>query len=77
VISFKRASGVCVVAPGRSHFVAGLPYSLLSLFFGWWGIPHGPIFTVASLVTNCRGGVDVTPHLEAVIRGQRLPALAS
>lgn len=77
VLSFKRASGVCVVAPGRSRLLAGLPYSVLSLLLGWWGIPHGPIFTIASLVTNFRGGVDVTPHLAAVIRGQRLPAVAS
>jgi hypothetical protein len=77
LVSLRRTSGVCVVAPGRSRFVTGLPYSVLSLLFGWWGIPHGPIFTVRSLVSNCRGGVDVTSQLAAAIRGQRLPAIAS
>lgn len=77
LVSFKRESGVCVVAPGHSRFLAGLPYSVLSLLFGWWGIPHGPIFTVTSLVYNFRGGIDVTSHLAAAIRGQRLPAIAS
>ncbi len=38
---------------------AGLPYSLLSLLFGWWGIPWGPIYTVQSIIQNFRGGAVV------------------
>jgi len=76
-VSFKRTSAVCAVAPGRSRVVAGLPYSLLSLLVGWWGLPHGPIFTISSLTTNLRGGIDLTSHLAEVIRGRRLPAVTS
>jgi hypothetical protein len=32
---------------------------------GWWGIPWGPIFTVPALVTNLRGGIDVTESMLA------------
>jgi hypothetical protein len=75
VVSFKRRSGICAVAPGRSPVLVGLPYSLLTLGFGWWGIPHGPIFTISALATNLRGGVDLTSTLAAAIRGQRFAAL--
>lgn len=35
---------------------AGFAYSLITLLFGWWGIPWGPIYTVQSLIKNARGG---------------------
>ena len=40
-------------------------YTLISLLAGWWGIPWGPIYTITSLVTNLRGGKDVTQHVIA------------
>ena len=76
VVSFKQPSGVCVVPSGRSAVVAGLPYTLLTLAFGWWGIPHGPIFSIGALVTNLRGGADITATVAAIMRGQRFPAFA-
>jgi hypothetical protein len=30
------------------------------LVAGWWGIPRGPIWTIAALATNVRGGRNVT-----------------
>ena len=43
-----------------------------ALLFGWWGIPWGPIWTIGSLVTNLRGGRDITREVL-----QALPARAS
>lgn len=39
VMTFKRPSKVFFVRAGESTFVHGLPYLLISLLFGWWGIP--------------------------------------
>jgi predicted PurR-regulated permease PerM len=41
-----------------SHNTAGigLIYSLVTLVFGWWGVPWGPIYTIQSLYKNMRGG---------------------
>ena len=33
--------------------------SLLSLIFGWWGFPHGIIYTLQTLAKNVRGGESV------------------
>lgn len=38
----------------------GLKYTFLSLVVGWWGIPWGPIYTIASVAKNFAGGGDVT-----------------
>ncbi|WP_147377103.1 hypothetical protein [Mangrovibacterium diazotrophicum] len=38
-------------------------YNLMSVFFGWWGIPWGPIYTVRSLRLNRIGGIDITEDI--------------
>jgi hypothetical protein len=30
--------------------------TLISTFFGWWGVPWGPIWTIASIYRNAMGG---------------------
>lgn len=63
IMTFKRGSGVYFIRNGESAFVKGLGYTLVSLIFGWWGIPWGPIYTIGSIVTNCAGGKDVTQEV--------------
>jgi hypothetical protein len=72
VITFQRSSDVHFVRGGESGVLKGMPYTLLSIVAGWWGIPWGPIFTIAAVVTNLRGGKDVT----AEIVGALAPATA-
>jgi hypothetical protein len=60
IMSFKRSSGIKAIQPGQSRVRAGLPYSLISLVFGWWGIPWGPFWTLQTMIRNFRGGIDVT-----------------
>lgn len=46
----------------RDHrVIRGLPYSLLSLLFGPWGLPWGPILTLRAIYHNLLGGTVVTP----------------
>ena len=60
VMTFRRGSDVYFVRAGESRVKKGMPWTLLTLVAGWWGIPFGPIFTITSLVTNLKGGKDVT-----------------
>ncbi|MDX1905766.1 MAG: hypothetical protein SF053_01940 [Bacteroidia bacterium] len=60
VMTFKHPTDIYFIRADESAFVKGLPYSLISLLLGWWGIPWGPIYTIWSLVTNIRGGEDLT-----------------
>lgn len=63
VMTFKRPSSVQFIRAGESRFWKGAPWSLISLVCGWWGIPWGPIWTISTFVSNCRGGIDVTDQV--------------
>jgi hypothetical protein len=65
IVSFKRSSGIKAIAPGSSVMLAGLPYTLISLIAGWWGIPWGPIWTLETIARNLGGGIDLTAAVEA------------
>jgi len=65
IVTFRRSSDIRFVRAGEGSVGGGLGYSALSLLLGWWGIPWGPIYTVQSLVTNFRGGKDVTQEVLA------------
>jgi hypothetical protein len=60
ILTFKRASAVYFIRPDNGVVGKGLPYTFFSLLFGWWGIPWGPVYTISSILTNLRGGKNVT-----------------
>jgi hypothetical protein len=70
VLTFKRSSNIYFIRAGESAVGKGLVFSLISFLLGWWGIPWGPIYTIQSLVTNFRGGKDVTQEVMASLARQ-------
>jgi hypothetical protein len=60
VITVMQGTDIYFVRAGESRVMKGLPWSLLTLLAGWWGIPWGPIRSVHSLWINFRGGNDLT-----------------
>ena len=77
IITFKRPSPVYLIRAGESRLGKGLPWILLTLVLGWWGIPWGPIYSVQSLITNFRGGKDVTPRPSAMSGAALVPSSTS
>ena len=69
VMTFKRSSDVRFVKAGEGTFVASLPYTLLTLVLGWWGIPWGPIYSLMSIGSNLTGGKDVTSNVLGSLDG--------
>tara|TARA_Y100001937_G_C6872380_1_gene221202 strand:- start:50 stop:385 length:336 start_codon:yes stop_codon:yes gene_type:complete len=63
IMTFKRPSQIYFVKVDESSVTKGLAYTLISLIFGWWGIPWGPIYTIGSLISNFGGGTDVTAQI--------------
>lgn len=63
VLTFKRPSDIHFVRGGETGVGKGLLFSFISFFFGWWGIPWGPIYIIQSLFRNFRGGKDVTKEV--------------
>jgi len=70
ILTFRRPSDIYFLRQGENAVVKGLPFTLLSLVAGWWGIPWGPIYTIQSVYNNSRGGKDVT---QAVVNSLRAP----
>lgn len=38
-------------------------YNLISLIFGWWGLPWGPIYTISGIKFNNNSALDVTEDI--------------
>lgn len=77
LITFRRSSEVLFVPAGKSVAVAGLPYCLLSFFFGWWGFPFGVVYTPIAIITNLAGGRDVTRDLLPAFTAPATPPVAN
>jgi hypothetical protein len=71
-VTFKRSSGVYLVRGHKDAALKGLPFTLISAFFGWWGIPYGPKFTLQNIRTNMKGGKDVTEDVMDTVAGHIL-----
>lgn len=50
------------IATTEAKIRGGVSSSVLSAIFGWWSL-HGPYQTIAALIWNGRGGVDITKSL--------------
>ncbi|MBZ5680655.1 MAG: hypothetical protein LAO24_11155 [Acidobacteriia bacterium] len=78
VVTFRRSSSIYFIPAGQSTLAKGLPWTLLTLVLGWWGIPWGPIYSVQSLVVNLKGGKDVTAEISSSLTGTTtVPAIAT
>lgn len=65
IMTFRQGTNIYFVRAGENAVVKGLPWTLLSLFVGWWGFPWGLIYTPHALFVNLGGGKDVTSEVLA------------
>lgn len=77
VLSFRRNSNIYFIPAGESAIGKSLPWTLLSLIAGWWGIPWGPIWTIQALITNFKGGKDITAEISVRLQPAAKVATAS
>ena len=63
VLTFRRSTDVYFVPAGQNPTATGIPWTILSLLVGWWGIPWGLIFTPMVVYRNLSGGQDVTNYV--------------
>lgn len=63
ILTFRRGSAVHFIRPGQSSILVGLPYLILTLLLGWWGLPWGPIRSFQCLYVCLAGGKDITAQL--------------
>lgn len=49
VMTYRRGSDVYFLKAGEPAIKHGWKYLLISILFGWWGFPYGPIYTIQSI----------------------------
>jgi len=69
-LTLRSPSPLWLVRAGKYGLLPGLPYTLVSLLFGWWGIPMGIVYTPMVLFTNLYGGHDVTDEVWPVLQAR-------
>lgn len=60
VMSFNRNSEIYFIHPDKNSTSIGIKFFFISIFFGWWGIPWGPIYTIGGIYNVLTGGTDLT-----------------
>lgn len=59
-VTLRRPSALYVLQPGQWGWWRGLPYTILTVVCGWWGVPWGLVYTPLALWTNLTGGRKIT-----------------
>ena len=68
IMTFYRSSNITFVKADENGMVKGLGFTFLTFLLGWWGIPWGPIRSVQALITNFKGGKDVTDRVVSAMK---------
>ncbi len=68
IVTLRRPTGIHFMRPGERGLARALPYTVLSLLLGWWGVPWGFIYTPLTILTNLRGGCDVTAEVRGSLQ---------
>jgi hypothetical protein len=71
VMTFRRGSDIYFIKAGESTVKHSIAYTIITLLFGWWGIPWGPIYSIGSLYSNLSGGKDVTQEVLASLNAAK------
>lgn len=69
LFTLKRTSDTYLVRAGETTAGKQVFFTMISLLFGWWGIPFGPKYTIKSIQANLRGGKNVTDEVMATVAG--------
>ncbi len=65
VATFRFQSGIYLTDSWQVRYLLGLPFSVLSIAVGVWGLPWGIVLTARAVWVNLCGGVDATAHVAA------------
>ena len=62
VMTFRKPTDIYFIRANESSIKYGWPWLLISLFFGWWGIPWGPVYTLQAIFRSF-SGKNITPEV--------------
>lgn len=59
VVTFRFLSRPHRPQSADGRYLRGVPYLLVSMLFGWWGVPWGPLHTWRAVWDCLNGGLEV------------------
>ncbi|HEV7330774.1 MAG TPA: hypothetical protein VGN63_07035 [Flavisolibacter sp.] len=68
VVTFRYPSAVYFIRRDENAFVKGLPFTIITLLLGWWGIPYGVFYTLRAIYTNIEGKCVTEPVMKHLYR---------
>jgi len=69
--AYQKSTDIYFIRGNKSAVGKGLVWSFVSLLFGWWESISGPAYTVDAIVTNFRGGKDMTQEVLAALKAKQ------
>lgn len=66
--SFELESQAVLIERPARRYTGAIRYLLLTLVFGWWGVPWGPIMTARALWCLLQGGFEMTDLVRAELQ---------
>lgn len=70
IMTFKRPSDIYYIKSNESPIKYGWKYLLGTMFLGWWGIPFGPIYSIASIITAFTGKDVTTEVMNSILNSK-------
>jgi hypothetical protein len=67
-VTLRRPTGIYFLRANDTGLLRGIPFVLISLLLGWWGLPWGVIYTPLTIFTNLSGGHDVTTEVWSLLQ---------
>jgi hypothetical protein len=67
ILTLRCPTGLYLLYPEEYGFSRGMPYTVLTFFLGWWGVPMGILYTPVVMLGNLLGGRDVTDEVRAAL----------
>lgn len=65
VVTFRCTSRAYLTDTWQTRYLLGLPYSLLTLALGIWGVPWGLVLSAKAVWVNLSGGEDISAQVLA------------
>jgi hypothetical protein len=67
-MTLRRPTDIYFRRANDTGLLRGMPFVLISLFLGWWGVPWGLVYTPLTIFTNLSGGQDVTDEVWSLLQ---------
>ena len=71
VVTYRYSSPVYFLRRNQNAFLKVLPFTIITLLLGWWAVPYGPFYTLATVYRNVVGNCVTDVVMQRLYRQTR------